>query len=305
MSEHEGTIIKRNKKMINIIKNLICAEGISSSRIDEINFMYSTKHTPRSAMKYEPSIIIILQGKKIATWAQKSFIYDQNKYLVLTIPLPFECETIGSEHEPLIGIKIKLTPTLITEILLQMEKPALSGEKIDFISTHSLTMHQSGILVRLMESLENNETAKILSIHILHEFLYNLLKEKTGDSLKFLALNLGRYGKITKILSLMHVNYSRNFDMAKLAKDSGMSVSAFHSHFKAITHATPLQYLKEVRLQKARAMMLNENMTASRAASVVGYSSNSQFSREFKRLFGDAPTVNSAKTKKSWQNAKS
>ena len=134
---------------------------------------------------------------------------------------------------------------------------------------------------------------------------YNILSEKSGDNLKFLALNKGRYGQITKVLSQMHAKYADNFDMAELAKESGMSVSAFHSHFKAITHYTPLQYLKEIRLHKARLMMLQDNMTASRAASIVGYSSNSQFSREFKRLFGDAPTIDSAKMKKSWLKEKS
>jgi AraC-like DNA-binding protein len=302
MSVNEEIITKRNRKMINIINKLITGEGLMSSRLPEVNFLHSTKHTPRSAVMYEPSIIIVLQGKKIGTIGDKTFIYDRNKYLTLTIPLPFECETVGTAYEPLIGIKIKLTPALISEILLQMDHPALSGEHIDFISTHSLTMHQSGILVRLVESLEKCETARILSRHILQEFIYSLLIEKAGDDLKFLALNKGRYGSINKILSLMHSHYPNNFDMAELAKESGMSISAFHSHFKAITHSTPLQYLKEIRLHKARLMMLNDNMTASQAASIVGYSSNSQFSREFKRLFGDAPTVNSAKIKKRWLN---
>ncbi|WP_413724293.1 AraC family transcriptional regulator [Sodalis sp. RH16] len=305
MSELMSVIDKRNKKMIGIINRLISGDGVFTTRMPEINFIRSSKHIPRSAVMYEPSIVIILQGKKIGTMGERLFIYDKNEYLTLTIPMPFECETIGSPDEPLIGILIKVTPTLITEILLQMDNPSLSGEDIEFISTQSLTMHQSGILVRLVESLEHNEPARILSQNILREFLYNILMEKSGDNLKFLALNKGRHGQIAKVLSQMHAHYANNFDMADLAKESGMSVSAFHSHFKAITHSTPLQYLKEIRLHKARLMMLHDNMTASRAASIVGYSSNSQFSREFKRLFGDAPTIDSAKTKRIWLKEKS
>lgn len=302
MSENENAIIKRNKKMIAIINRLITGEGLFHSKLPDVNFMYSTQHTPLTPVMYDPSIVIVLQGQKIGSLGDKKFVYDRNNYLTLTIPLPFDCETIGSPQEPMIGVIIKLSPTLIAELLLQMDNPALSGEDMDFISTQSLSMHQAGILVRLIESLEHDESARILSRNILQEFLYDLLIGKGGDNIKLLVLNKGRYGQVARILNLMHANYAENFDMAKLARESGMSVSAFHAHFKSITRSTPLQYLKELRLHKARLMMMNENMSASQAAGLVGYKSSSQFSREFKRLFGDAPTIDSAKMKKSLLN---
>ena len=254
---------------------------------------------------YEPSVVIILQGQKRGVLGDKHFIYDRNQFLTLTVPLPFECETVGSESEPMIGMIIRLSPALIAEILLQMDNPTLSGDEIDVVSTRSLTMHQAGILVRLVESLASPERARILAGNTLREFLYDLMRETGGDNLKYLALNTGKQFQIARILNQMHQNYADNFDMAQLARVSGMSVSSFHTHFKQITHATPLQYLKVIRLHKARMLMINDNMTASQAANRVGYSSNSQFSREFKRLFGEAPTVNSARIKRDWFNEKS
>ena len=89
----------------------------------------------------------------------------------------------------------------------------------------------------------------------------------------------------------IQTDYARNYDIATLARDAGMSVAAFHSRFKAITASPPLQYLKNVRLHKARMLMVNEGVNASGAAAKVGYESPSQFSREFKRLFGNSPAA--------------
>lgn len=303
MFENQAAIRKRNKKMIDLISRQIEGDGIFPAAIPEVQFMRASQHSSRTSVMYEPSIMIILQGQKRGVLGDKHFIYDPNQFLTLTVPLPFECETIGSESEPMIGMIIKLSPVLIAEILLQMDNPTLNEDRVDVVSTRSLTMHQAGILVRLVESLASQESARILAGNMLREFLYDLMRESGGDNIKCLALNTGKQYQIARILNQMHQHYAEDFDMAQLARTSGMSVSAFHTHFKQITHATPLQYLKVIRLHKARMLMINGNMTASQAASQVGYSSNSQFSREFKRLFGEAPTVNSARIKRDWFSA--
>lgn len=303
MFENQTAIRKRNKKMIEIISRQIVGDGIFPAAIPEVQFMRVSQRTSKTSVIYEPSVVIILQGQKRGVLGDKHFIYDPNQFLTLTVPLPFECETIGSESEPMIGIIIKLSPALIAEILLQMDDPTLSGDEVDVVSTRSLTMHQAGILVRLVESLATQESARILAANTLREFLYDLMRESGGDNIKYLALNTGKQYQIARILNQMHQHYADDFDMAQLARISGMSVSAFHTHFKRITQVTPLQYLKVIRLHKARMLMINDNMTASQAANRVGYGSNSQFSREFKRLFGEAPTVNSARIKRDWFSA--
>ena len=77
--------------------------------------------------------------------------------------------------------------------------------------------------------------------------------------------------------------------MEQLAKMAHLSVSAFHRAFKEITSDSPLQYLKKIRLTKARDLMIQESIKANIAADKVGYESASQFSREFKRHFGKSP----------------
>ena len=107
------------------------------------------------------------------------------------------------------------------------------------------------------------------------------------------------FGQISRVLNRLHTDYSRSYDMTMLARDAGMSVSTFHARFKAITLSSPLQYLKNVRLHKARMLMVQEGVNASGAALRVGYESASQFSREFKRLFGDGPAAAAAKLRRS------
>ena len=106
-------------------------------------------------------------------------------------------------------------------------------------------------------------------------------------------------GWISRVLNRMHTDYARHYDIGTLARDAGMSVAAFHTRFKAITSSPPLQYLKNVRLHKAQMLMVNEGLNASGAAQKVGYESPSQFSREFKRLFGNSPAAVAAELRGS------
>ena len=152
---------------------------------------------------------------------------------------------------------------------------------------------------RLLESLRSAGDARILGPQIVREIIYRVLLGKLGQNLRVLAAPESHFGQISRVLNRMHTDYSRAYDMAMLARDAGMSVSTFHARFKAVTSSSPLQYLKNVRLHKARMLMVQEGVNASGAALRVGYESASQFSREFKRLFGDGPAAAAAKLRKT------
>jgi AraC-like DNA-binding protein len=123
------------------------------------------------------------------------------------------------------------------------------------------------------------------------EITYRVLIGPLGHNLRALAAPHTHFGQISRVLNRIHAEYSREFDIGTLARDAGMSLSTFHAHFKAVTSSSPLQYLKNVRLHKARMLMVHEGANAGTAATQVGYESPSQFSREFKRLFGDGPAA--------------
>ena len=131
--------------------------------------------------------------------------------------------------------------------------------------------------------------AQILGPQIVREITYRVLCGPRGGSLRALIAINGRLSQIQRALEHMHAKYAEVIDVASLAEETGMSVSAFHHNFKSVTANSPLQYLKTIRLHKARMLMAVEGLNAGGAADRTGYQSASQFSREFKRFFGATP----------------
>lgn len=284
-----------NPKLVSLLGELARGEGFSPSRLPGVKFMRSTRHVPRSPIAYEPSIVIIGQGRKSGHLGGRTFVYDANNYLVLSVPLPFECETEGSPENPLLGVSVGVTPGLVSELALQLGDAAVSRDsRPQGIQSAGLDTALADAAVRLLECLRSDGDAKILGPLIVREITYRVLLGELGHNLHALAAPHTHFGQISRVLNRIHADYARAHDIPELAREAGMSLSTFHEHFKAVTASSPLQYVKNVRLHKARMLMVHEGLTAATAALSVGYESASQFSREFKRFFGAAPAAAAA-----------
>jgi AraC-like DNA-binding protein len=278
--------------LVDLLGNLAEGEGYSPSRLPGVKFMRSTFPLIRTKVSYEPSIVIVAQGRKRGYLGDQVFTYDANHYLVLSVPLPFECETLASPDGPLLGISIGVTPAVVAEIMMEMEKsPPIPMGKPQAIRANPLDDRLYTAILRLVEALGNADEARILGPQIVREIIYRVLCHEEAGTLRALAAPHTHFGQISRALHRMHAEYARPMDMATLASEAGMSVSTFHAHFKAVTSSPPLQYLKSIRLHKARLLMVNQGETASSACRLVGYESASQFNREFKRFFGDTPSA--------------
>jgi AraC-like DNA-binding protein len=143
--------------------------------------------------------------------------------------------------------------------------------------------------VRLLEALLSPCESKLLGSSIVREITYRVLKGEQGGSLRAALTQGGHFGRIAKALRRIHAQYDHQLDVATLASEANMSVPAFHAHFKAVTSTSPIQYIKAMRLHQARLLIIRSGLTAATAAEHVGYESASQFSREFKRMFGRSP----------------
>jgi AraC-like DNA-binding protein len=289
-----------NPRLVSLLSELARGEGFSPSRLPGVKFMRSTQDVPRSPITYDPGIVIIGQGRKTGYLGGKTFVYDANNYLVLSVPLPFECETEGSPEAPLLGLSVGVSPAVVSELLLQIEQaqPA-NGSPPQAIQATALNDALSNATVRLLECLRAADDARILGPQFVREIIYRVLLGEVGHNLRALAAPHSHFGQISRVLNRIHKDYARSYDIGALARDAGMSVSTFHAHFKAVTSSSPLQYLKNVRLHKARMLMVHEGANAGTAALRVGYESASQFSREFKRLFGDGPAAAASQLRKS------
>ena len=279
-----------NPRLVSLLSELAPRDGFLPSRLPDVSFMRTTRHIPRTPITYEPGIFIMAQGRKTGYLGDKRFVYDASHYLVLSVPMPFECETHGSPETPMLAVRVGVTPAAVTELLMQMEhlEPA-SGSQPQAMEATALDDVLRGATIRLLESLRSADESRILGPQIVREIIYHVLRGKLGPNLRALAAPDSHFGRISRVLTRIHSDYARHYDIAMLARDAGMSVAAFHTRFKAITSSSPLQYLKNIRLNKARMLMVNEGVNARGAAVKVGYESASQFSREFKRLFGDGP----------------
>ncbi len=282
----------RDTRLAKLLGELAQGEGYSGSLLPGVKFMRSTQPVIRSKVSYDPSIVIVAQGRKRGYLGDQIFTYDANHYLVLSVPLPFECETMASPDGPLLGISISVSPGIIAELMMEIRKthPIPMG-KPESIRANPLDDRLYGAAVRLVEALGDAEEARILGPQCVREILYRVLCGEEGGTLRALAAPHTHFGQISRALHRIHEDYASPIDMATLAAEAGMSLSTFHAHFKAVTSSPPLQYLKSIRLHKARLLMVNQGETASSACRMVGYESASQFNREFKRFFGDTPAA--------------
>ena len=288
-----------NARLVALLTELAHGEGFSPSRLPGVKFMRSIIHVPRSPIVYDPGIVIIAQGRKTGYFGGRKIIYDPNHYLVLSMPMPFECETEGSPEEPVLGVSIGVTPATVAELLLQMELPSLNDAPPQAMQVTELDDALADATARLLESLRSAGDARVLGPQIVREIIYRVLQGRLGQNLRALAAPHSHFGQISRVLQRIHADCAYRFEVDALARDAGMSVSTFHTHFKAVTSWSPLQYIKNMRLHRARLLMAYEGLSAGAAAARVGYESASQFSREFKRLFGDGPAAVANKLRQS------
>jgi AraC-like DNA-binding protein len=281
---------KNRRRMVELLGELATLDGTRESLLDGVRLMRASCAVQRIPVMYEPSIVIVAQGRKRGYLGDQRFEYDARHYLTLTVPLPFECETEMGEDGPFLGIAVRIDLAMLGELVMKMGaelRPAAAAESS--VTATPMDVALSDAVVRLLEAMRSPMDAAVLGPQVVREIIYRVLCGQRGGALQSLLEMDGTRMQMHRILHRMHAEYARRLDVGRLAQEAGMSVSALHHHFKALTETSPLQYLKTVRLHKARMLMAQESLGASVAAARVGYESASQFSREFKRMFGVSP----------------
>ena len=214
------------------------------------------------------------------------------------MPIPAQCETEASPEEPLLLIAINVEPTMLGEMILEMDKPPPPvGSTPRGISTTPMSEELGRAVIRLLEYLKSPLDSRILGRQTVREIVYRVLQGEQGGALRALASRDEHFSRIARVLKHVHAEYAKPLSVEELARKAGMSVAAFHHNFKLVTASSPLQYLKRIRLDQARRLMAHDGYNASTAARAVGYESPSQFSREFKRLFGVTPVEEAEQTR--------
>jgi AraC-like DNA-binding protein len=282
--------VDRRSRMVDLIGHLAPTEGYTKSALDGVTLMRSNHALAKTPALYEPSIVIVAQGRKRGFHGGETYVYDAQHYLVLAVPLPFDIETEASPEKPMLGLALRIDPTATAELALALdeEAPHESPPPQTMFAT-PLDDRIGDATVRLLEALASPADARVLGPGIVREITYRVLSSEQGGSLRAALTQGSHFARIAKALRRIHDHYDGDLDVTTLASEANMSVPAFHIHFKAVTATTPIQYIKVMRLHQARLLMIRNGLSANTASERVGYESASQFSREFKRMFGRSP----------------
>ena len=266
-------------------------DGVNQTSYKSLRLFRSSRPTQIQSVIYEPSIILVAQGRKQAYQAGKEYTYDPQNYLILSVPMPVHSHVREATPEsPFLSMQVVIQPAELSTLILEInENPSSPPPLQTGIAVSSAPEVFFDAAIRLLKALQDPIETRIIAPLCIREILYHTLRGPQGDFLRAIALRQGHWHRIAHVLNLIHTNFHESLDVPALAEAAGMGVSTFHNNFKEVTSLAPLQYVKVVRLHKAKTLMLYEGATASEAAFNVGYSSPSQFSREFRRLFGLPP----------------
>lgn len=276
--------------MAALIRQLAPHEGHTRSLLEGVRLMRADRPLGRTLVLYEPSIVVVCQGHKRGYLADRVYRYDAQHYLVLSVPLPFSTETDASPEEPLLAVSVRLDMTAVADLVIEVEHHAHTPATAPVgITSTPLDAALVDATVRLLQALTSQVDTKVLGPAIVRELCFRVLMGPRGGAIRAALANHGNFGRIARALRRIHSGYAQSLDVGLLARESDLSVPAFHAHFKAVTATSPIQYIKSVRLHQARLLMIRDDSTAASAAARVGYESASQFNREFKRYFGRSP----------------
>jgi len=281
-------------QMAALLARLAPNAGFTQSPLDDVKLMRANGPVARTPALYEPCICILVQGRKCGYLGDTVFSFDASHYLVLSVPLPFLTETDATAEEPLLGLSIRIDRTTLADLLVALESGSIVDAAPATIMTTPLDARLSSSVLRLLEALASPLEARVLGPALVREICFHVLMGEQGGAMRAALTCQGHFGKIARALRRIHADYAGDLDVGTLAQDAGMSIPAFHAHFKTVTQSSPIQYLKAARLHQARLLMVRSGVTAATASFTVGYESPSQFSREFKRMFGRSPASEAA-----------
>ena len=271
------------------IARLTPEDGFHATAIPQLYLVRISSPQPCSPVLYEPRLGIIAQGSKLVMLAGETYRCDPLHCLVVSMTMPVVGQVIeATAAKPYLSLRLDIDMDELSALVLDTEPPP--AQNIDrglYVARANALMLDAAL--RLMRLLETPRDLRVLAPAALREIFYRVLIGDLGHRLRDLATAGSRSNRIARAVAHLREGYQQPLSIDELASSLHMSTSSLHHQFKAATSMSPLQFQKQLRLHEARRLMLIEGLEANTAAHRVGYESPSQFSREYKRLFGAPP----------------
>lgn len=272
-------------------------DGQNPTGITYFEVLKASSPSPLRHGILQPSFCVILQGNKKVLIGSDVLEYGPGSYIASLIDIPAAGQILNaSAKDPYLGLRIEYTTEEISSVLMEANLDLNHSKVKPGAFTAKASDNVLETFIKLFELLEKPKDIPYLSQLLKKELIYHLLMSEAGhlfaQNLILSPSNLG----LGKAINWIKDNFDQPFTIEELAKESNMSVSSLHHKFKAFASMGPLQYQKQLRLQEARRLLINgEEDDATNVAMRVGYESSSQFSREYRRLFG-LPPIQDAKS---------
>jgi AraC-like DNA-binding protein len=271
-------------------------EGRTPTALSGVSVICSPTITEPLGDVIEPTLSVIAQGVKETALNGRTFTYGPGQFLVVSVELPVIGHiTQATVEEPFLALVLELRPERIAALLLETAPTATARPgAVDATPAGIAVSDASPALIdatgRLLALLDAPDDAAALAAGVEREILWRLLTGPQGTTVRQIGLADSRLAHLARAIRWIRGHYNETLRVEELAALATMSVSSFHRHFRAVTSMTPIQYQKQIRLREARARLLAQPGDITGVGFAVGYDSPSQFSREYRRMFGLPPS---------------
>ncbi len=277
----------KRREMVELAGVLAPRHGYNPTALSSVRILRTEAVLHDIPVLYKPGAVFVLQGSKQGILEGEVFLYDEEHYLAVSLPVPFRMRSTASPERPLLAIYVEFDMQMAAEIAMQVEKHAeLASDKPRSLVSSRMAADIEDVLLRLLMALRSSVDVAVLGAGILRELHYRVLVGPQGGAMIAALQQKGTSGKLIRSLAWLRENYGSEIAVTDLAREVGMSVPSYHVHFKGLTGNSPMQYVKAMRLHEARLMIARQSRTIAEVAASVGYASPAQFSRDFKRHFG-------------------
>ena len=276
-----------------ILKN-IPGVGNYPSSINGIRIVRRNSPTEFLRCFYNPSCILVLQGLKNMIYGEENIVYTKGQYVVSCTDIPVSSRVVeASEEEPFVVLILELDSNIISNLILETKPPKTVDSDEKALAIADTDEELLDAFYRLALLLEKPEAEQqIMSPIVIKEIYYRLLTGPLGNQLRLINTKGTTSNQIAQAISILKEKYAEKLNMDEIAQSVNMAPSSFYRNFKKVTQVSPLQYQKQLKLYEAQRLLLSGNYDAATAGYEVGYESPTQFSREYKKMFGNPPARN-------------
>ncbi|MCR8717229.1 AraC family transcriptional regulator [Pseudomonas syringae] len=296
MDTNEAASLQGNSvyraEIIRLITRRFTAPGVYETAIAPLHVIRCDAPSELIHAVHRPALCLIVQGRKALGLGDEQYVYDSLSYLVVAVTVPVSGRVIeASADAPYLCIRLDFDPVQIAQLIADAPLGGVPDEPQRGLFLDHIDQPLLETVLRLVRLLDTPRDIGMLAPLALRELYYRLLRGNNGRRLYEIAVGDSQTQRVTRAVNWLNAHYAEPLRIDELARVANLGNSTLHHRFKALTAMSPLQYQKQLRLQEARRLMINEGLDVSSACYRVGYESPSQFSREYSRQFGCPPST--------------